>query len=62
VLGQVELDDLPQEMQRAMAKQAETEREKRAKVIHADGECQAAAKAVEEASIISKEPAALQLR
>jgi len=54
--------DLPQEMQRAMAKQAEAERERRAKVIHADGELQAAGKLSEAASIISKNPQALQLR
>ena len=54
--------DLPPEMQRAMAKQAEAERERRAKVIHADGEFQASAKLAEAAVIISKEPTALQLR
>ncbi len=54
--------DLPVEMQRAMAKQAEAERERRAKVINSDGEFQAAAKLAEAAAIISKEPAALQLR
>jgi regulator of protease activity HflC (stomatin/prohibitin superfamily) len=54
--------DLPQEMQRAMAKQAEAERERRAKVIHAEGEFQAAKKLAEAAEIIQKEPAALQLR
>ena len=54
--------DLPQEMQRAMAKQAEAEREKRAKVIHADGEFQAAEKLAQAASVVSKEPVALQLR
>ncbi|HSW40811.1 MAG TPA: slipin family protein, partial [Acidobacteriota bacterium] len=54
--------DLPQEMQRAMAKQAEAEREKRAKIIHAEGEFQAAAKLAEAASVINKEPVALQLR
>ena len=61
-LVEVKQVDLPQEMQRAMAKQAEAEREKRAKIIHADGECQAAAKLAEAAGIISKEPVALQLR
>ena len=45
-----------------MAKQAEAEREKRAKIIHADGECQAAVKLAEAAAIINKEPVALQLR
>jgi regulator of protease activity HflC (stomatin/prohibitin superfamily) len=54
--------DLPPEMQRAMAKQAEAERERRAKVIHAEGEFQASAKLSEAAEIISKDPAALQLR
>ena len=54
--------DLPPEMQRAMAKQAEAERERRAKVIHADGEFQASAKLSEAAEIISKDPTALQLR
>jgi regulator of protease activity HflC (stomatin/prohibitin superfamily) len=46
----------------AMARQAEAEREKRAKIIHADGECQAAAKLAEAAGVINKEPVALQLR
>jgi len=54
--------DLPPEMQRAMAKQAEAERERRAKVIHAEGEFQASQKLSEAAIIISKDPAALQLR
>lgn len=54
--------DLPQEMQRAMAKQAEAERERRAKVINAQGEFQAADKLSEAAKIISKHPEALQLR
>jgi len=54
--------DLPQEMQRSMAKQAEAERERRAKVINADGEYQAAAKLSEAAEIIEKNPMALQLR
>lgn len=54
--------DLPPEMQRAMAKQAEAERERRAKVIHADGEFQASAKLAEAAGVISKDPIALQLR
>jgi regulator of protease activity HflC (stomatin/prohibitin superfamily) len=54
--------DLPQEMQRSMAKQAEAERERRAKVINADGEFQAAAKLSEAAQIIEKTPMALQLR
>jgi len=54
--------DLPTEMQRAMAKQAEAERERRAKVIHAEGEFQASQKLSEAAVIISKDPTALQLR
>ena len=54
--------DLPQEMQRAMAKQAEAERERRAKVINAQGEYQAADKLSEAAQIISAHPEALQLR
>ena len=54
--------DLPQEMQRAIAKQAEAERERRAKVINAEGEYQAAQRLADAASIISKEPAALTLR
>ena len=54
--------DLPQEMQRAMAKQAEAERERRAKVINAEGEYQAATRLSEAANIIQKYPEALQLR
>jgi regulator of protease activity HflC (stomatin/prohibitin superfamily) len=54
--------DLPQEMQRAMAKQAEAEREKRSKVIHAEGEHQAAQRLQDAARVLSGEPAALQLR
>jgi len=54
--------DLPQEMQRAMAKQAEAERERRAKVINAEGEYQAAEKLTQAAGIISQHPEALQLR
>jgi regulator of protease activity HflC (stomatin/prohibitin superfamily) len=54
--------DLPVEMKRAMAKQAEAERERRAKVIHADGEFQASKKLKEAADIIASEPIALQLR
>jgi len=63
-VSKVELKDidLPTEMQRAMAKQAEAEREKRAKVIHADGEYQASQKLSDAAAIISKDPTALQLR
>jgi regulator of protease activity HflC (stomatin/prohibitin superfamily) len=54
--------DLPQEMQRAMARQAEAERERRAKVINAEGEFQAAAKLAEASAIIEEHPIALQLR
>jgi regulator of protease activity HflC (stomatin/prohibitin superfamily) len=54
--------DLPQEMQRAIAKQAEAERERRAKVIHAEGEFQAAERLTAAAKVIAAEPAALQLR
>lgn len=54
--------ELPQSMQRAMAAQAEAERERRAKIIHADGEFQAAEKLAEAAKIISAQPASLQLR
>jgi regulator of protease activity HflC (stomatin/prohibitin superfamily) len=54
--------DLPPEMQRAMAKQAEAERERRAKIIHAEGEFQASAKLSKAAEVISKDPTALQLR
>src|SRR5512134_1824969 len=54
--------DLPAEMQRAIAIQAQAERERRAKIIHAEGELQAATKLGEAAAIISKDPTALQLR
>ncbi|MDI6889530.1 MAG: slipin family protein [Thermodesulfovibrionales bacterium] len=54
--------DLPEEMQRAIAKQAEAERERRAKVIHAEGEFQAAQKLTDAAAIIASAPSALQLR
>src|SRR5262247_2464498 len=54
--------DLPQEMQRAMARQAEAEREKRSKVIHAEGEFQAAERLAEAARVLQSESAALQLR
>jgi regulator of protease activity HflC (stomatin/prohibitin superfamily) len=60
----VEVKDvsLPDSMKRAMAKQAEAERERRAKIVNAEGEFQAAEKMVQAASLISKEPIALQLR
>ena len=54
--------DLPVEMQRAMAKQAEAERERRAKIIHAEGELQASQKLAEAVVVMSKDPAAIQLR
>jgi regulator of protease activity HflC (stomatin/prohibitin superfamily) len=54
--------DLPQEMQRAMAKQAEAERERRAKIIQAEGELQAADKLTAAAKIMSESPATIQLR
>ncbi len=61
-LVEVKQVDLPPEMQRAMAKQAEAEREKRAKIIHAQGELEAAAALSKAAEIIDKQPATLQLR
>jgi regulator of protease activity HflC (stomatin/prohibitin superfamily) len=54
--------DLPETMQRAIARQAEAERERRAKVIHADGEFQASTKLAEAAAILQVHPAAIQLR
>jgi regulator of protease activity HflC (stomatin/prohibitin superfamily) len=54
--------DLPPEMTRAIAKQAEAERERRAKIIHAEGESQASAKLYEAAAVIAREPVAVQLR
>lgn len=59
---EVKYIDLPQEMQRAMAKQAEAERERRAKIINAEGEFQAAQKLAQAAEIIAVHPQALQLR
>ncbi len=59
---EVKTVDLPSEMQRAMARQAEAEREKRAKIIHADGESQAAEKLLQAAQVLAREPAAMQLR
>jgi regulator of protease activity HflC (stomatin/prohibitin superfamily) len=61
-LVEVKQVELPQEMQRAMSKQAEAEREKRAKIIHAAGEFEASAKLAEAAAIVAKEPVAIQLR
>jgi regulator of protease activity HflC (stomatin/prohibitin superfamily) len=54
--------DLPQEMQRAIAKQAEAERERRSKVIHAEGEFQAAQRLTDAANVMSQNPVSLQLR
>ncbi len=61
-LVEVKHIDLPQEMQRAMARQAEAERERRAKIINSDGEFQASAKLAEAANVIGGNPVALQLR
>jgi len=54
--------ELPDTMQRAMAAQAEAERERRAKIVHAEGEYQAAEKLAEAAKVIATQPSALQLR
>lgn len=54
--------DLPEQMQRAMAKQAEAERERRSKIIHAEGEYSAAQKLVDAATLLAKEPITIQLR
>ncbi|MGQ0793756.1 MAG: slipin family protein [Deltaproteobacteria bacterium] len=61
-LVEIKFVDLPQEMQRAMARQAEAERERRAKVINAEGEFQAATKLAEASDILSRNPMSLQLR
>jgi regulator of protease activity HflC (stomatin/prohibitin superfamily) len=61
-LVEIKAVDLPQEMRRAMSRQAEAEREKRAKIIHAEGEYQASEKLLAAARTISAEPIALQLR
>jgi regulator of protease activity HflC (stomatin/prohibitin superfamily) len=61
-LVEIKAVDLPQEMRRAMSRQAEAEREKRAKIIHAEGEYQASEKLVSAAQTIATEPVALQLR
>lgn len=61
-LVEVKAVDLPAEMQRAMARQAEAEREKRAKIIHAEGEFQAAERLLQAAKTLSQDPAAMQLR
>jgi regulator of protease activity HflC (stomatin/prohibitin superfamily) len=62
VLVELKDIDLPQEMQRAMAKQAEAERERRAKIIHAEGEFQASQRLADAAEIIAKQPSAIHLR
>jgi regulator of protease activity HflC (stomatin/prohibitin superfamily) len=62
VLVELKQIDLPQEMQRAMAKQAEAERERRAKIIHAEGEFQAAQKLADAAEVIAQQPTAIHLR
>jgi len=62
VVVEVKQIDLPQEMQRAIARQAEAERERRAKVINAEGEFQAAQKLADASAVISQHPMALQLR
>ena len=62
VLVEVKDIDLPPDMQRAMAKQAEAERERRAKVIHADGEFQASQKLADAAEIIAQQPTSMHLR
>jgi regulator of protease activity HflC (stomatin/prohibitin superfamily) len=54
--------DIPEQMQRAIARQAEAERERRAKIIHADGEFEASAKLAEAAKILETQPSAIQLR
>jgi regulator of protease activity HflC (stomatin/prohibitin superfamily) len=54
--------DIPEEMRRAIARQAEAERERRAKIIHADGEFQASTKLSEAAGVLARQPAAIQLR
>ena len=59
---EVKTVDLPSEMQRAMARQAEAEREKRAKIIHADGEFQASQQLLDAARTLAKEPLTIQLR
>ncbi|MDZ7264110.1 MAG: slipin family protein [candidate division KSB1 bacterium] len=61
-LVEVKHIDLPQEMQRAIARQAEAERERRAKVIHAEGEYQASQRLADAADVIAKNPMAMQLR
>jgi len=59
---EVKAVDLPEEMRRAIARQAEAERERRAKIIHADGEFQASEKLAQAAAVINREPVAITLR
>ena len=59
---EVKQDDIPEQMQRAIARQAEAERERRAKIIHADGEFQASAKLAEAAKVLETQRSAIQLR
>jgi regulator of protease activity HflC (stomatin/prohibitin superfamily) len=54
--------DIPENMQRAIARQAEAERERRAKIIHAEGEFEASTKLAEAAAVLEKEPVSIQLR
>jgi len=54
--------DIPEQMQRAIARQAEAERERRAKIIHADGEFEASSKLADAAAVLEKQPASIQLR
>lgn len=61
-LVEIKQVDLPQDMQRALAKQAEAEREKRAKIIHAEGELDASEKLSKAAKVLAEEPVAVQLR
>jgi len=61
-LVEIKQVDLPQDMQRALAKQAEAEREKRAKIIHAEGELDASEKLSKAATVLSKDPVSVQLR
>ena len=61
-LVEIKQVDLPQDMQRALARQAEAEREKRAKIIHAEGELEAAKKLTEASHMLAQEPVSVQLR
>jgi regulator of protease activity HflC (stomatin/prohibitin superfamily) len=61
-LVEIKHADLPQEMQRVIARQAESERERRSKVIHAEGELQASTKLAQAAEIMSASPISIQLR